>query len=1260
MALAFKTRVETLSTRAGSQSFTGAGFAPKAVLVEVANLAGAGFGSGLRFCVGLASGPANQGCEGLASEHNVSPSQSRGWFYTDRLLRVLSGAGTVLVNATLTSLDADGMTINLTTAPAAGVQVIVTYLGGSDLTNATTVVYNQPAAKGARSITGVGFRPDGMIALSAKSTGNTDSSTATRMSLGFVDINGGQALAGFRAVSGVSPSQTFAELRNDCFTNSPSDGVYCGWVSWDPDGWTENWFSTGPVTSDRQILALVWKGGSSKVVYDTQATAAGAKDTPLGLVSRGALLASVQLVAPSPFVEQAGGSFSLGSADGSTDAGLWAGAANGVSPTNAASALSTTKSLLMYAPASTVNAEAATSFPVVTPAVLRETYSSADRVARAFAALAFGDTTASASTSPVDGIDTTHATLHGIVNPRGLATTYHFEWGTTTAYGNTTADTSAGSGRADVAVSAALAGLTPNTIYHGRLIATTSIGTSYGADVTFVTAPTVTAVGQLIDSMETSSRSPFFLGIESGTSTATLSRDQAFDGVQSLLCSCNGGGGAAYARDLLAHDGGFAPSDDVYYAAAYYLKPGFLRSDPGNRYVAIMRVDNYVGEDGNVIDTALRQAVVLARYSDYRWHAIIEHHGVENVLFDLPAPPEGRWFWVELHVRWGYTPASSLVQVLVDGTPVGASSALATLSSDSPAPNRFRSGIVATGSGQTTLLELYLDRATMSPGQVIPTRILRNRPPLELAVEVTSAEGARYRWDSRARLAQDRPRGLRFTSATMEGFKTMGCALARRIDQDFPDLHLWDEATVIGADGSIAWEGRFSGIPRSVDGRHSIAVNAVGLVANMKDRRFRETYVDSDQSGWGPVSLGRRADLLSANRRLSDPSTPTDSSQQAIVTAFQGPWASPFKPHCEAQYDAGPGVLVGQIYLAPTVIAGVNPADARWLWQVFVAEDDRAAGALSLSRPSGYFTPASPMRYAGVSLVYDATPAGNVDETYEIDWPNTVIYGAHGLALIGADPKGVAASDVIRDLIRRFCPKLNADGVPDTTYPIRHLKFADSTYPYDAMLQANGYHLWNFAVWEGGTAYYQPFDLTDYDWEVRLTDPGVSVELQGDTTDGLANGIEVTYTDALTGKRARLTPDDTPELADSSASNEANRHGLQVWTQIDISSPVPTPDAVQLGRVALAEYNQPKAPGTITVTGGYLRDRAGHWQQGWKVRGSQRVAILDHPNARPRLITEAQWDHDTKTLTIATDSTLKRVDAILDRFGTALAAAGLA
>ncbi len=80
------------------------------------------------------------------------------------------------------------------------------------------------------------------------------------------------------------------------------------------------------------------------------------------------------------------------------------------------------------------------------------------------------------------------AILLGSVNPNGFDTTYHFEYGTTIAYGTSAASSSVGSGTAWVEVNDAVLGLSLGT-YHYRVVAVSSDGTDYGADATF----TVTA-----------------------------------------------------------------------------------------------------------------------------------------------------------------------------------------------------------------------------------------------------------------------------------------------------------------------------------------------------------------------------------------------------------------------------------------------------------------------------------------------------------------------------------------------------------------------------------------------------------------------------------------------------------------------------------------------------------------------------------------------------------------------------------------------
>jgi len=95
----------------------------------------------------------------------------------------------------------------------------------------------------------------------------------------------------------------------------------------------------------------------------------------------------------------------------------------------------------------------------------------------------------SVTTQAANSVTSSAATLNGSVSPNRLATTYHFEYGTTTSYGSQSpaVDPNAGSGSTGVAVATSLSGLTAGTTYHFRLVATNSAGTTYGDDLTFTT-----------------------------------------------------------------------------------------------------------------------------------------------------------------------------------------------------------------------------------------------------------------------------------------------------------------------------------------------------------------------------------------------------------------------------------------------------------------------------------------------------------------------------------------------------------------------------------------------------------------------------------------------------------------------------------------------------------------------------------------------------------------------------------------------------
>ena len=100
-----------------------------------------------------------------------------------------------------------------------------------------------------------------------------------------------------------------------------------------------------------------------------------------------------------------------------------------------------------------------------------------------------------ASTGGAKSVTATTATLNGTVDPNGEPTTYHFEFGPTTAYGSRTPDAGLPAGNKGVAVSAAVSGLAPGTQYHFRVVAVNASGTKLGGDKNFRTPPALTLTG---------------------------------------------------------------------------------------------------------------------------------------------------------------------------------------------------------------------------------------------------------------------------------------------------------------------------------------------------------------------------------------------------------------------------------------------------------------------------------------------------------------------------------------------------------------------------------------------------------------------------------------------------------------------------------------------------------------------------------------------------------------------------------------------
>jgi hypothetical protein len=367
----------------------------------------------------------------------------------------------------------------------------------------------------------------------------------------------------------------------------------------------------------------------------------------------------------------------------------------------------------------------------------------------------------------------------------------------------------------------------------------------------------------------------------------------------------------------------------------------------------------------------------------------------------------------------------------------------------------------------------------------------------------------------------------------------------------------------------------------------------------------------------------------------------------------------------EATYDAEDIDTISAIWYdvltrdaAGTVL---NPANWEVALQTSVRADGNplvdSTGSLA-SGSTGFLVTtdtATRFAYAMQYLLADVTADGSWNS-----WWNVAVYGSSGIDLAGETlPLGVTASNVIRH-VATYCPMLNTAGVQDTGHVIGHLAFRDRTDPYDAFLEVNRYHRWELAVWEDRTLHFFPADFTKADWVVRTDDPGVGIQLQGDSAENLANGIVIQFEDVVTGNSRTITPDQDARLQDLSELNPVNRSaGYPVWTEQTLSTPCTYEDAVAVGGALLAEFNQPKAPGGITL-GPWVRDRYGVEHPSHKVRSMETIAVEDLPNDRPRLITSTDYNDDSRQMSVGVEGGVYRVDAWLDRLATAAQAQNLA
>jgi hypothetical protein len=259
------------------QIVTGIGFQPKALITFANWLASNGSQTDYAFTLGMVDSALNQSTIGTYGKDNAS-KQYRNRKAANYFSYLTYFDGTSVQNISLgaiTSLDSDGWHLFWDVSSANRIHYLA--LGGANLSSkqGSSLV---PTVQGSQSITGIGFKPDCVLLMSAWiNQADADvKTTAMEFSVGAMERNGSQGVN--CAASNENGRYSYQDAQH-CIVrinlDAPTGVIYSAWLtSMDTDGFTLFWDTVSQsTTNDYFWLAL--KGIGIKIGEFTHGTEVG-------------------------------------------------------------------------------------------------------------------------------------------------------------------------------------------------------------------------------------------------------------------------------------------------------------------------------------------------------------------------------------------------------------------------------------------------------------------------------------------------------------------------------------------------------------------------------------------------------------------------------------------------------------------------------------------------------------------------------------------------------------------------------------------------------------------------------------------------------------------------------------------------------------------------------------------------------------------------------------------------------------------------
>ena len=258
----------------GSQTISGLPFQPKAIIFWGTALTGTSPTDGLTAYYGFTDGTTDCVIAG-ASEDNVATSDCSSFFDATNCIEIINiAASNTIGAATLTSFNSDGFTLNWSISDTSTDPVHFWMVGGTDITDVKAgIMAVGTASPGNKSYTGVGFQPDVLLTanngiISASPIGDAVGSSHVGFGLSAMKSTS-ERWATMSVIQGsTSPAKTCRYQRiYKCFSllnNSVGTGSVVGeadFVSFDADGFTWNYTTTGTNITNSKFIYLAIKGG---------------------------------------------------------------------------------------------------------------------------------------------------------------------------------------------------------------------------------------------------------------------------------------------------------------------------------------------------------------------------------------------------------------------------------------------------------------------------------------------------------------------------------------------------------------------------------------------------------------------------------------------------------------------------------------------------------------------------------------------------------------------------------------------------------------------------------------------------------------------------------------------------------------------------------------------------------------------------------------------------------------------------------------